>query len=107
MALPRVDSTASELNDFSENKEGKKEYQVNVQYFNMNLLLLVILQVSKSRLVRLINWVHVSRLYLPIIWFIIIGVLSIQVFSTLYEHRFDFKVSLLHIYVFLALISFF
>ncbi len=39
MSLKRVDSTASELNDFSENNEGKKEYKVFC-YFNMCISLI-------------------------------------------------------------------
>jgi hypothetical protein len=35
--IPRVDSTASELNDFQETKEGKKIY--NVSYFEIHNLI--------------------------------------------------------------------
>jgi hypothetical protein len=35
--IPRVDSTASELNDFQETKEGKKIY--NVSYFEIRYLI--------------------------------------------------------------------
>ena len=73
MPLPRVSSTASELNDFNE-EEGKKIYHV-----------------SKSRLVSLISWVHVFGVYLPLMWCVIVGMLAMQVLKVLYEHRFDLK----------------
>ena len=31
----------------------------------------------------------VLGVYLPILWFIVVGILSVQVLRTLYEHRFD------------------
>jgi hypothetical protein len=74
-SIPRVSSTASELNDFTETKEGKKLYNV-----------------SKSRLLSLVDWVSVVSVYLPILWLIVVGILSVQVLCTLYEHRFDFQV---------------
>ena len=40
----------------------------------------------------LVNWVHVFRTYLPFLWYIVIGVLLIQIFILLYTHRFDLKV---------------
>jgi hypothetical protein len=72
-SIPRVSSTASELNDFNES-DGKKIYNV-----------------SKSRLESLINWVHVFGTYLSIVWFIVVGILLLQVFSLLYELRFNLK----------------
>ncbi len=70
--MKRVSSTASEMMDFKEEKDGKKIYNV-----------------SKSRLVSLINWVHVIGTYLPFAFIAIVSVLVVQVFFTLYEHRFD------------------
>jgi len=69
-----VSSINSELNDFTETKEGEKIYNV-----------------SKSRLMSLINWVHVFRTYLPLLWYFVIGVLLVQIFILLYTHRFDIK----------------
>lgn len=48
-------------------------------------------QVSKSRLVSLISWVQVIRIYLPAVWFLILGIMIGQVFQSLYEHRFDLQ----------------
>ena len=31
----------------------------------------------------------VLGVYLPILWFVVVGILSVQVMRTLYEHRFD------------------
>ena len=31
----------------------------------------------------------VLGVYLPILWFVVVGILSVQVIRTLYEHRFD------------------
>ena len=75
--MQRSTSVSSEMQDFTES-EGKKVYNV-----------------SKSRLVSLISWVQVFRIYLPVIWFLIIGVLAAQVLKTFYDHRFDFQVSYL------------
>lgn len=36
--MQRVSSTASELNDFNETKEGKKEYNVSKCEFNFNVV---------------------------------------------------------------------
>jgi len=69
--MKRVSSTASELNDFTED-EGKKFYNV-----------------SRSRLVSLINWVHVAGTYLPYIWFAVVGVLVVQMLRVMYELRFN------------------
>jgi len=73
MSIPRVSSSASELNDFTETTEGKKEYNV-----------------SKSRLIGLINWVQVIRAYLPFISIALISVVVVQILYLLYVHRFDF-----------------
>jgi hypothetical protein len=48
-------------------------------------------QASRSRVIRLINWYHVARLYLPMLWYLIIAVLLIQIASLLHSHSFDFK----------------
>eukprot|EP01038_Epipyxis_sp_PR26KG_P007104 gene7104-9693_t len=71
-SIPRVNSTGSELNDFQETSEGKKIYNV-----------------SKSRLMSLVNWMLVFRTYLPIVWFGVIAVLVVQIGISLYEQRFD------------------
>jgi len=69
--MKRVSSTSSELNDFTES-DGKKIYNV-----------------SKSRLVSLINWVHVAGAYLPYLWFAVVGVLTVQMLRVMYELRFN------------------
>ena len=68
--MKRVASTGSELNDFSENEDGKKEYKV-----------------SKNRVSSLINLFSVARIYLPYVWFVVIFILAIQVIRTLYEQQ--------------------
>ena len=73
MSIPRVESSASELNDLTDTPVGK------------------IYNVSKSRLVRLINWVHVFGTYLPIVWFMIVGALICQILIVLYDLRFDLQ----------------
>lgn len=65
--MKRVSSTASELNDFVEDEKGEKIYNV-----------------SKSRLVGLINWVHVIGVYLPVVWFLVITLLGVQIAYSLY-----------------------
>ncbi|KAJ1441758.1 hypothetical protein B484DRAFT_390530, partial [Ochromonadaceae sp. CCMP2298] len=60
MSLSRSPSTASELNDFTE-EDGKKVYNV-----------------SKSRLLGLVDWVTVIMRYLPILWYILMAVLVSQ-----------------------------
>jgi len=72
--MKRSVSTASEMNDFTE-VDGQKIYRV-----------------SKSRLISLISWVQVFGLYLPIIWFGVVGLLLYQLFIVFYESRFDFYV---------------
>lgn len=74
MSIPRVSSTSSELNDFTD-ENGKKIYNV-----------------SKSRLMSLVNWVLVFKLFVPILWFIVVGVLVIQVGVLLYNMQFDLQV---------------
>lgn len=64
---------SSELIDFTQ-EDGKKIYNV-----------------SKSRLVSLINWVHVFRLFLPLVWYMVVGIISVQIFRIMYELRFDLK----------------
>jgi hypothetical protein len=51
MSLSRVSSSASDLNDFTESEDGKKVYNV-----------------SKSRLLSLIDWMHVVGSYFPLLW---------------------------------------
>lgn len=42
-------------------------------------------------MVSLINWVHVFGTYLSIVWFIVVGIILVQVLKVLYELRFDLK----------------
>lgn len=72
--MKSVSSTASDLNDFNETAEGKKVYNV-----------------SKSRLISLISWVHVFGVYLPIVWFALVGIIALQIGSVMYDLRFDLK----------------
>lgn len=72
MSIPRVSSTSSELNDFTETTEGKKIYNV-----------------SKSRLMSLVNWMHVFWTYVPLLWFPVVLTLVVQILSLLYRHGFD------------------
>lgn len=71
-SIPRVSSNQSELNDFTETSEGEKIYHV-----------------SKSRLIGLINVIHVLRIYLPIVWFILLGILVVQITMALHNSGFD------------------
>mgnify|MGYP000365576397 CR=1 FL=1 len=66
--MQRVSSDA----DFAISPDGEKIYNV-----------------SKSRLVGLINWFHVLGTYLPWVWFIVVGVLISQLGVQLYALRFD------------------
>lgn len=66
--MERVSSEA----DFRTTPDGEKIYNV-----------------SKSRLVGLINWFLVFRTYLPWVWFLVVGVLITQVTMVLYDLRFD------------------
>jgi len=70
--MKRSDSTASQLNDFKEDEDGKKYYQV-----------------SKSRLMSLVDWVSVSQKYFPIFWLLLVSALMIQIITTLHSHRFN------------------
>lgn len=36
----------------------------------------------------MVDWVTVLGVYLPILWGIVVTILSVQVFHTLYEHRY-------------------
>jgi hypothetical protein len=74
-SIPRVSSTSSELNDFTDDN-GKKIYNV-----------------SKSRLMSLVNWVLVFKLFIPILWYVVVGVLVIQVGKVLIDMKFDVQVS--------------
>eukprot|EP01032_Pedospumella_encystans_P010248 gene10248-11998_t len=78
MSMKRSSSTASEMNDFKE-EGGKKEYQV-----------------SKSRLVSLIDWFTVFRRYVPIIWYLVLVVLTAQITMVLFRHRLDFHTLFTH-----------
>lgn len=71
-SIPRVSSTSSELNDFTE-ANGKKIYNV-----------------SKSRLISLVSWVHVLSTYLPILWYVVMGVLLFQLTNTFIDMKFNF-----------------
>eukprot|EP00428_Durinskia_dybowskii_P064343 CAMPEP_0170377026 /NCGR_PEP_ID=MMETSP0117_2-20130122/12047_1 /TAXON_ID=400756 /ORGANISM="Durinskia baltica, Strain CSIRO CS-38" /LENGTH=545 /DNA_ID=CAMNT_0010632285 /DNA_START=123 /DNA_END=1760 /DNA_ORIENTATION=- len=71
--MKRSPSTSSETNDFMD-EGGKKVYQV-----------------SKSRLVSLIDWVTVIRRYVPILWYALLTVLMGQIVAVLFAHRLDFK----------------
>ena len=53
----------------------------------------ILSKVSKSRLVSLISWVQVLRIYIPAALIGIIVLAAGQVLHALYEHRFDFVVS--------------
>lgn len=72
--MNRVESSASEMQDLAETAEGMKIYNV-----------------SKSRLMGLVNWIHVFGTYLPILWFFVVGVLLFQVTSILYDMRFNLQ----------------
>lgn len=74
MSIPRVNSSASELNDFTETSEGKKVYHV-----------------SKSRLIRLINWFQVLKAYAPFVSILLVSIVVVQILYLLYHHRFDFQ----------------
>lgn len=50
------------------------------------------MQYSKSRVLGIINWLHVFRIYVPFIGFIALGVLVVQLLHTLYTLRFDLQV---------------
>lgn len=60
--MKRTVSTSSELNDFVETADGKKEYNV-----------------SKSRLMSFINWAHVLGIYLPSLWIVALLYLGYQI----------------------------
>ena len=102
MSMKRSSSTASEMNDFKE-EGGKKEYQVRLLvYFAINIRTMFLNaiystcngnQVSKSRLVSLIDWFTVFRRYVPIIWYLVLVVLTAQIAMVLFRHRLDFHVS--------------
>jgi hypothetical protein len=87
--INRVNSVSSELNDFVE-MEGEKIYNVSISSLIQELTLSM--EVSKSRLVSLISWVQVFRIYLPFVWFGILSILVGQVLFIIYEHRFDLQV---------------
>mmetsp|Transcript_1740 Transcript_1740/g.2958 ORF Transcript_1740/g.2958 Transcript_1740/m.2958 type:complete len:532 (-) Transcript_1740:479-2074(-) len=73
MSIPHSSSTASELNDFKE-EGGKQVYNV-----------------SKSRLMSLIDWMTVFRRYIPLLWYVLFAVLVWQISYILFENRFDLK----------------
>lgn len=70
--MKRVSSTASELQDFTEEEDGEKVYHV-----------------SKSRLMSLVDWFQVVSTYLPLICYMLGAVLIGQLLYSLYENRFD------------------
>eukprot|EP00607_Mallomonas_marina_P005830 CAMPEP_0182438680 /NCGR_PEP_ID=MMETSP1167-20130531/85946_1 /TAXON_ID=2988 /ORGANISM="Mallomonas Sp, Strain CCMP3275" /LENGTH=107 /DNA_ID=CAMNT_0024632155 /DNA_START=24 /DNA_END=344 /DNA_ORIENTATION=+ len=74
--MDRVESTSSELNDFKEAEgvPGKKVYNV-----------------SKSRLIGLVSWFQVLGVYLPVLFFIIVGVILVQLLGVMYDLRFNLK----------------
>ena len=69
--MKRVDSG---LIDFTE-EDGKKIYNV-----------------SRSRLMGLVNWVHVFWLYLPWLLYSVVFIFAVQIFRVLYSLRFDLQV---------------
>ncbi len=71
----RSDSLTSESSDTQENASGKKEFTV-----------------SKSRIIGLINWVHVAKLYLPFALAAVVLVLIYQISHKLHLYGFDFNV---------------
>jgi 3-ketoacyl-CoA synthase len=72
MSIPRVNSNASELNDFDISPEGKMEYHV-----------------SKSRLIKLINWVYVFQLYTPVVTLALSVIVVVQIFIKFGVHDFN------------------
>lgn len=72
--MERSASTASQLSDLRTTNEGEKVYNV-----------------SKSRLIGLINWFHVLGTYLPFLWFLVVGILSIQIVSLIYVEDFNLR----------------
>ena len=73
--MQRVSSTASENIDFIENSDGKKDYNV-----------------SRSRVMGLINWAHVFKLYLPVVFGLIVAIVAVQITTKLHLHGFDLNV---------------
>lgn len=74
MSIPRVNSNASELNDYDITPEGKKEYHV-----------------SKSRLIKLINWVQIFQLYIPVVIFVFSIAVVIQVLIKFGVHDYNLQ----------------
>jgi len=74
--MDRSHSTASDLNDLKEAPDvpGKKVYNV-----------------SKSRLISLVSWAQVVGVYLPVLWFIVVGVILLQLVAVMYDLRFDLQ----------------
>jgi 3-ketoacyl-CoA synthase len=70
--MKRVSSTASEMNDFTEDEGGKKRYYV-----------------SKSRISNLISLVHVAGTYMPFVVYALMILLTGQVGFRMYELGFD------------------
>jgi len=64
--MQRVESTASELNDFTEGEDGRKVYYV-----------------SKSRLLGLIDWLNVVNAYTPIFLWVVVAALVVEIATTL------------------------
>jgi hypothetical protein len=93
--MKRVNSTSSELNDFTETEDGKKEYNVYNKSFTFSNFIFNFLffQVSRSRLISLINIMHVIEIYLPVVWLVAFALLAMQIAPVLYEYRSVFVVS--------------
>lgn len=85
MPLQRVESTSSELNEVVETEDGR-----------------IIYTVSKSRLLGLIDWLNVINAYSPIFVWIVVAVVSIEIFMTLPSYAYNIQSLLegeLHLHV--------
>ena len=51
-------------------------------------------------MISLVSWVHVFGIYLPVVWFVIVGVIVLQLATAMYEMRFDLQVKFLAIYAY-------
>jgi len=72
--MKRTESVASDMNDITLDDKGKKVFQS-----------------SKSRVVTLINWVDVLfHFVLPYFYYLLLGVVVVQIFRKLLEKNFDF-----------------
>jgi predicted naringenin-chalcone synthase len=74
VTMKRSDSVASEMNDITLDDKGKKVFQS-----------------SKSRVVTLINWFDIFfHFVLPYFYYLLLGVVVVQIFRKLLEKDFDF-----------------